>query len=265
MEIDFKKFKPEIVFHAAALKHVNLQEDDIRNTLLTNFYGTENILDCSENIGVKDFVLISTDKAVEPSNNMGLSKRLAELLLSKRFDNKKINLSIVRFGNVVGSSGSVLNLFSDLIREKKDLLITHPKVKRFFMSIEEACYLVIQSITINSKKSNICMIDMGNEIYIKDIAETLIHLNNLVPNKDVNIKYSKLRKGEKLSEKLEYSFERRISTNVNKLIVLENLNTFEESDFETFKIELLKMIYAENIKSSEIEFFIYKSLKKYLS
>ena len=133
------------------------------------------------------------------------------------------------------------------------------------MSIEEACYLVIQSIKINSKKSNICMIDMGNEIYIKDIAETLIHLNNLVPNKDVNIKYSKLRKGEKLSEKLEYSFERRISTNVNKLIVLENLNTFEESDFEKFKIELLKMIYSENIKSSEIEFFIYKSLKKYLS
>ena len=109
------------------------------------------------------------------------------------------------------------------------------------------------------------MIDMGNEIFIKDIAETLIHLNNLVPNKDINIKYGKLRKGEKLSEKLEYSFERRISTNVNKLIVLENLNTFEESDFETFKIELLKMIYAENIKSSEIEFFIYKSLKKYLS
>ncbi len=265
MEIYFKKFKPEIVFHAAALKHVNLQEDDIRNTLLTNFYGTENILDCSENIGVKDFVLISTDKAVEPSNNMGLSKRLAELLLSERFNNKKINLSIVRFGNVVGSSGSVLNLFSDLIREKKDLLITHPKVKRFFMSIEEACYLVIQSITINSKKSNICMIDMGNEIFIKDIAETLIYLNNLVPNKDINIKYGKLRKGEKLSEKLEYSFEKRISTNVDKLVVLESLNTVKKSELKKFKIELLKMIYTKNIKSTEIESFINKSLNKYLS
>ena len=265
MKIYFKKFKPDIVFLAAALKHVNLQEDDIRNTLLTNFYGTENILDCSENIGVKDFVLISTDKAVEPSNNMGLSKRLAELLLSERFDNKKINLSIVRFGNVVGSSGSVLNLFSDLIKEKKDLLITHPKVKRFFMSIEEACYLVIQSIAINSKKSNICMIDMGNEIFIKDIAETLIHLNNLVPNKDINIKYGKLRKGEKLSEKLEYSFEKRINTNVDKLVVLESLNTVKKSELKKLKIELLKMIYTKNIKSAEIESFINKSLNKFLS
>jgi FlaA1/EpsC-like NDP-sugar epimerase len=265
MELYFNKFKPTIVFHAAALKHVNLQENDIRNTLLTNFYGTENILDCSENIGVKNFVLISTDKAVEPSNNMGLSKRLAELLLSERFDDTKINLSIVRFGNVVGSSGSVLNLFSDLIREKKDLLITHPKVKRFFMSIEEACYLVIQSIKINSSKSNICMIDMGNEIFIKDIAETLIQLNNLVPNKDINIKYSKLRKGEKLSEKLEYSFEKRINTDVDKLVFLESLNTFKECELENFKIELLKMIYNKNIKSAEIESFINKSLIKHLS
>ncbi len=265
MELYFNKFKPTIVFHAAALKHVNLQENDIRNTLLTNFYGTENILDCSEKIGVKNFVLISTDKAVEPSNNMGLSKRLAELLLSERFDHTKINLSIVRFGNVVGSSGSVLNLFSDLIREKKDLFITHPKVKRFFMSIEEACYLVIQSIKINSSKSNICMIDMGNEIFIKDIAETLIQLNNLVPNKDINIKYGKLRKGEKLSEKLEYSFEKRINTDVNKLVFLESLNTFKKCELENFKIELLKMIYNKNIKSSEIESFINKSLIKHLS
>ena len=106
---------------------------------------------------------------------------------------------------------------------------------------------------------------MGNEIFIKDIAETLIYLNNLVPNKDINIKYGKLRKGEKLSEKLEYSFEKRISTNVDKLVVLESLNTVKKSELKKFKIELLKMIYTKNIKSTEIESFINKSLNKYLS
>ena len=152
MDFYFQKYKPEIVFHAAALKHLNLQENNLRDCLITNFFGTENILKLVKKYSVNNFVLISTDKAVEPSNNMGLSKRMAEFIVYYYADILKTKMSVVRFGNVIGSSGSVLNYFSSLIKSKKNITITDPKVSRFFMSIEEACYLVLHSI-INTKKN----------------------------------------------------------------------------------------------------------------
>ena len=262
MDIYFNKYKPDIVFHAAALKHVNLQENDIKNCLLTNFFGTKNIIQLSKKYDIKDFVLISTDKAVEPSNNMGLSKRLAELLVLNNSQLSKTNMSIVRFGNVIGSSGSVLNLFSRLIKDRKDIIITNPKVARFFMSIEEACYLVLQSLTIRDNNKQIFMIDMGEEILIKDIAETLIKLNNLKPNEDIKIKFGKLKKGEKISEKLNYTFEKPINTNIDKLIYLDT--NIDIEDFKNFQESLEKIIYKNNIDDKKIKLFINEKLINFL-
>ena len=262
MDIYFNKYKPDIVFHAAALKHVNLQENDIKNCLLTNFFGTKNIIQLTKKYNIKDFVLISTDKAVEPSNNMGLSKRLAELLVLNNSQLSKTNMSIVRFGNVIGSSGSVLNLFSRLIKDRKDIIITNPKVARFFMSIEEACYLVLQSLTIRDNNKQIFMIDMGEEILIKDIAETLIKLNNLKPNEDIKIKFGKLKKGEKISEKLNYTFEKPINTNINKLISLDT--NIDIEDFKNFQESLEKIIYKNNIDDKKIKLFINEKLINFL-
>ncbi len=262
IDIYFDKYKPDIVFHAAALKHVNLQENDIKNCLLTNFFGTKNIIELSKEYNIKDFVLISTDKAVEPSNNMGLSKRLAELIVLNNSQSCNTKMSIVRFGNVIGSSGSVLNLFSELIKNKKDIIITHPKVARFFMSIEEACYLVLQSLKIRENNKHIFMIDMGEEILIKDIAETLIKLNNLKPNQDIKIKFGKLKKGEKITEKLNYSFEKPINTNIDKLISLDT--NIDIKNFKNFEESLEKMIYNKNIDDKKIKLFIDEKLKNFL-
>ena len=264
MNFYFKKYKPDIVFHAAALKHVNLQETNIRNSILTNFFGTDNILQLSIKYNIEDFVLISTDKAVEPSNNMGLSKRLAELLAIDYASSCKMNISIVRFGNVIGSSGSVLNHFSDLIKNNKDIMITDKKVKRFFMSIREACYLVLESINNSKRNGEIFMIDMGEEILIKDLAEKLIILNGLKVNKDINIVFGKLKKGEKISEKLKYDFEDASKTQTDKLLALTVHNYRESIDFELFKKNLKDLIYKNNISSIKIESMIKKEIKNFI-
>ena len=264
MNFYFKKYKPDIVFHAAALKHVNLQETDLRNSILTNFFGTDNILQVSIKYNVENFVLISTDKAVEPSNNMGLSKRLAELLAIDYASSCKMNISIVRFGNVIGSSGSVLNYFSDLIKNNKDIMITDKKVKRFFMSIREACYLVLESINNSKSNCQIFMIDMGEEILIKDIAEKLIILNGLKVNKDINIVFGKLKKGEKISEKLKYNFEDSSETQTDKLLALTVHDYKESINFESFKKNLKDLIYKNNISSIQIESMIKKEIKNFI-
>tara|TARA_Y100000389_G_scaffold190193_1_gene214786 strand:- start:790 stop:2190 length:1401 start_codon:yes stop_codon:yes gene_type:complete len=264
MNFYFKRYKPDIVFHAAALKHVNIQETNLRNSLLTNFFGTDKILQLSIKYNIEDFVLISTDKAVEPSNNMGLSKRLAELLAIDYASSCNMNISIVRFGNVIGSSGSVLNHFSALIKDKKDIMITDKKVKRFFMSIREACYLVLESINNSKHNCQIFMIDMGEEILIKDIAEKLIILNGLKVNKDINIVFGKLKKGEKISEKLKYDFEKSLKTQTDKLLALEVHNPRESIDFELFKKNLEDLIYKNSISSTKIESMIINEIKNFI-
>lgn len=256
MKLYFSKYNPDIVFHAAALKHVNLQEHDIRNALLTNFFGTDNILELSTENNVKNFVLISTDKAVEPSNNMGLSKRLAELLAMDYAKKSSSKISIVRFGNVIGSSGSVLNHFSDLIKKKQEIIITDKKVKRFFMSISEACYLVLESINNINNDYQIFMIDMGEEILIYDIAKKLIQLNGYKVNKDIKINFGMLKKGEKISEKLNYNFESISTTNTKKLLALSGNYPHQLINFDQFKKNLKAIIYDVNKSSKEIELMI---------
>jgi FlaA1/EpsC-like NDP-sugar epimerase len=260
MNLYFSKYKPDIVFHAAALKHVNLQEDNIRECLLTNFFGTQNILSIANKYSVDNFVLISTDKAVEPSNNMGLSKRMAELLVSYYSNSSKTKMSIVRFGNVIGSSGSVLVHFSKLIKNREDITVTHPQVKRYFMSIEEACYLVINSINEVKNNYQVFMLDMGEEILINEIAKTLIKINGLELGRDININYSKLSTGEKISEKLNYSFEEKKVLDNNKIIRLDSSKAINSQTFGSFISELHKIIYKDDQTSNKS---IVAHLKKY--
>ena len=260
MNLYFSKYKPDIVFHAAALKHVNLQEENIRECLLTNFFGTQNILSLLDKYSVDKFLFISTDKAVEPSNNMGLSKRMAELLVSHYSNSSKTKMSIVRFGNVIGSSGSVLIHFSELIKNREDITVTHPKAKRYFMSIEEACYLVINSVNEVKNNYQIFMINMGEEILIDEIAKTLIRINGLKLGRDININYSKLSKGEKISEKLNYRFEQTKVLDSNKIIRLDSSKTINHRTFDRFISELHEMIYKIDKTSNSS---IVAHLKKY--
>ncbi len=261
MDYFFNTFRPDIVFHAAALKHVNIQEKNIRDCLLTNVFGTNNVLELSIKYNISNFVLISTDKAVEPSNYMGLSKRIAEILVEFHSHQANVKMSSVRFGNVIGSSGSVLNHFSSLIKNKKDIIITHRKVARFFMSIKEACYLVLLCIKNSQNNHQVFMLDMGEEILIKDIAEKLIQLNGLVVNKDIKILYSQLEKGEKLSEKLNYEFERSFDTQVSKLIRLDSNKKIEKYEIIDFMNDLSNLVYSKKASNDKIAKFINEAMK----
>ncbi len=261
MDYFFSTYSPDIVFHAAALKHVNIQEKNIRDCLLTNVFGTNNILELSIKYNISNFVLISTDKAVEPSNYMGLSKRIAEILVEFHSSKANVNMTSVRFGNVIGSSGSVLNHFTSLIKNKKDIIVTHPKVSRFFMSIKEACYLVLLSIKNSQNNHQVFMLDMGEEILIKDIAEKLIQLNGLEVDKDIKIIYSQLEKGEKLSEKLNYEFEQRFDTEVPKLITLDSSKKIEEDKIKDFMKDLSDLVYSKKASNEKIAEFINLAMK----
>jgi FlaA1/EpsC-like NDP-sugar epimerase len=207
----FKKFKPNTVFHAAAYKHVPLVEENICAGIENNVFGTLNLAHCAKKFEVHNFVLISSDKAVRPTNYMGASKRLSELILQafNLLDNNKTIFSIVRFGNVLGSSGSVLPLFIKQIKEGGPITLTHKKVTRFFMTIPEAAELVIQASSI-SRKGGIFILDMGKALKIFDIAKRILKIYGL-RLKDFNnpegieIKIIGLRPGEKLHEELQLS------------------------------------------------------------
>ena len=235
----------------------------LENSLLTNFYGTENLLKVANLHKTKHFVLISTDKAVNPSNNMGLSKRMAELIVNYYQKTSSTKMSIVRFGNVIGSSGSVLNYFNQLIQKKKPITITHPKVARFFMSIKEACFLVLQSV-LNTKSCQMYMLDMGEEILIEEIAKKLIILNNLEVYKDIEIEYIGLKKGEKLNEELQYSFENASQSNIKKLVELQSDKEMSFDNFDIFSEELLSYIYSNDKTNKDIHNLIKDYFDGYL-
>jgi FlaA1/EpsC-like NDP-sugar epimerase len=170
-------------------------------------------------------------------------------------------MSSVRFGNVIGSSGSVLNQFTKLISQRKNITVTHPKVSRFFMSIKEACYLVLLSVKNSQENHQVFMLDMGDEIYIKDIAEKLIQLNGLVVGEDIKVLYSQLEKGEKLSEKLNYKFEQSFDTEISKLIRLDSNKEIANQSIETFMKNLSKLIYNKEVVDSEIANYIDTTLE----
>lgn len=208
--------RPEILIHAAALKHVPLMEMNPCEAILTNVGGATNAIDIAIECGLERFVFISTDKAVDPDNVMGATKRLAELSLAYRAKGTQLAVSMVRFGNVLGSSGSVVPLFERQIAAGGPLTLTDDQVSRYFMTVEEASSLVLQGTAHNGKpgETSLYVLDMGDPIRIRTLAEAMIRMKGMVPYQDIKIKTTGLRPGEKLHEELTYADERLISTGV---------------------------------------------------
>jgi FlaA1/EpsC-like NDP-sugar epimerase len=217
----FAKHRPETVFHAAAHKHVPLMEENIPEAVTNNVQGTANLLNVSEAYGVRRFVLISTDKAVNPTSTMGATKRVAELLVQASAQQSGRPYVAVRFGNVLGSRGSVIPLFREQIALGGPVTVTHPDVRRYFMTIPEAVQLVLQAAALGQGKE-VFLLDMGEPIRIVDLARDLIELSGLEVGQDVDITYTGLRPGEKLFEELFVEGEEYAPTKHEKVFILHN-------------------------------------------
>ncbi|WP_324825788.1 nucleoside-diphosphate sugar epimerase/dehydratase [Sinanaerobacter sp. ZZT-01] len=218
LEEMFEKYKPHVVFHAAAHKHVPLMELNLKEAIVNNILGTQNMVDLSDKYAVGKFVLISTDKAVNPTNVMGATKRVAEMILQHKSTKSNTCYSAVRFGNVLGSNGSVIPIFRKQIAQGGPVTVTHPKITRYFMTIPEAVQLVIQAGAM-AEGGEIFILDMGNPVKIMELAENVIRLSGYVPYVDIDIKITGLRPGEKLFEELLLDEEGIKKTNHNKIYV----------------------------------------------
>jgi FlaA1/EpsC-like NDP-sugar epimerase len=196
-----KETKPDVIFHAAAHKHVPLMEVNVPEAVTNNILGTHNVVTAAQAVGVKRLIMISTDKAVHPSSVMGASKRIAEWIVLDAGSTAKRSYSVVRFGNVLGSRGSVVPLFKQQIASGGPITVTHPEMERYFMTIPEAVHLVLQASTFDGA-GDVYMLDMGKPVRIVDLAEDLVRLSGLEPGEDIQIEFSGLRPGEKLSEQL---------------------------------------------------------------
>lgn len=218
LEEIFSKYRPDIVFHAAAHKHVPLMEANPTEAVKNNVFGTLNLLKISDKYGVKKFVLISTDKAVNPTNIMGATKRLAEKLIQIYNENSPTDFVAVRFGNVLGSNGSVVPLFKSQIQAGGPVTVTHKDIIRYFMTIPEAVALVMQAGAMASG-GEIFVLDMGDPVKIDDLARNIIRLSGFEPDVDIDIVYTGLRPGEKLYEELLMAEEGLKVTDHNKIFI----------------------------------------------
>ena len=251
----FNSFKPDVVLHAAAYKHVPMQELNPWEAVNTNIQGTINLIDACEVYGVERFVLVSTDKAVNPTNVMGATKRVAEQVIQARSIDTKVKYMAVRFGNVIGSSGSVIPTFQNQIKNGEPITITDPNIKRYFMSIPEAAQLILQAGSIG-KGGEIFVLDMGEPVLIKDIANELIKLSGFTPNVDIPIEYIGLRPGEKMFEELITTGENITDSPHEKIMILKNEvnhgwnQTLAQSENI---VELAKLYDSKVIKESLVD------------
>ena len=233
MDEIFATHKPQVVFHAAAHKHVPLMEDNPQEAVKNNIFGTRNVAECADKYGTERFVLISTDKAVNPTNIMGASKRVAEMVIQALDKESNTEFIAVRFGNVLGSNGSVIPLFKEQIEKGGPVTVTHEEVTRYFMTIPEAVQLVVQTGSM-AKGGEIFVLDMGEPVKIIDLARNLIRLSGFEPDVDIEIKVVGLRPGEKLYEELLLDGEGLEDTCHEKIFVGKPMYT----DFKFLQREL---------------------------
>lgn len=232
----FDKYKPEVVFHAAAHKHVPLMERRPQEAIKNNVFGTKNVMDVAIEKDVERFIMISTDKAVNPANAMGASKRLTEIILQSKGNKYKTKFAAVRFGNVLGSNGSVIPIFKEQIRKGGPITITHRNIIRYFMTIPEAAQLVLQA-GYYASEGEIFLLDMGEPVKIIDLATNLIKLSGLEPYKDIAIEEIGLRPGEKMYEELSLDYENSEKTD-NKMIYK---NTTLDIDVDELNVKVDKL------------------------
>ncbi|MDI6785329.1 MAG: nucleoside-diphosphate sugar epimerase/dehydratase [bacterium] len=240
----FQDYIPNIIFHAAAHKHVPLMERYPEEAVKNNIFGTKNLMEISHKYKVEKFILISTDKAVNPTSVMGATKRVAELL-KQLYEGGSTKFISVRFGNVLGSNGSVVPLFKKQIQKGGPITITHPEVERYFMTIQEAVSLIIQASAIG-KGEEVFVLDMGQQIKIVNLAKVLITLSGMIPEEDIEIKFVGLRPGEKISEELLTQKESLSSTKYEKIFVACPDNISKEKIKESI-INLEKLSKKEDI------------------
>ena len=246
MDEIFNEYKPDVVFHAAAHKHVPLMENSPSEAIKNNIFGTLNVAKLADKYSVKRMVLISTDKAVNPTNIMGATKRAAEMIIQTINKNSETEFVAVRFGNVLGSNGSVIPLFKKQIAEGGPVTITHPDIIRYFMTIPEAVQLVLQAGAM-AKGGEIFILDMGEPIKIVDLANNLIRLSGFEPGVDIKIEYSGLRAGEKLYEELLMSEEGLTKTANSKIFIGKPVEF--DSKKVMHNLEMLKKI----VDNEEVE------------
>ena len=254
LEILFKRYKPNLVFHAAAHKHVPLMEHNPEEAIKNNIFGTKNVSEMAIKYGVERFVLISTDKAVNPTNIMGATKRACELVVEEMNKRSETKFMAVRFGNVLGSNGSVIPIFKKLISEGKNLTLTHPDITRYFMTIPEAAQLVIEAGALGDG-GELFILDMGAPIKIMDLAKTMIELSNA----PVNIEIVGLRPGEKLYEELLYDVTKATKTDNNKIFItdIDRMNVDLEYHLEKLKAAV------KNPKQDELKELMKKFVQTY--
>ena len=246
----FSKFHPNLVFHAAAHKHVPLMERSPLEAIKNNIFGTLNVVNCSDEYGVSKFVLISTDKAVNPTNIMGASKRVCEMIVQTKDKKSKTDFVAVRFGNVLGSNGSVIPLFKKQIAKGGPVTVTDKEITRFFMTIPEAVSLILQAMTY-AEVGEIFVLDMGKPVKIYDLAVSLIKLMGYEPNRDIQIEITGLRPGEKLYEEILMSEEGLTATKHNKIFISKPFD-FSEKGLEEGLRKLRKLEYNDKYSNKKV-------------
>ena len=258
LEKVMKQYKPEVVYHAAAHKHVPLMETRPSEAILNNIVGTKNVIESCIDNGVSRFIMISTDKAVNPTNVMGATKRMTELVLQSRKTDKPIKMAAVRFGNVLGSNGSVIPIFKEQIQKGGPVTVTDKNVKRYFMTIPEATQLVLQA-GYYANHREIFVLDMGEPVKIINLAENMIRLAGYVPYEDIEIQEIGLRPGEKMFEELALEIEKCHKTDNNLIFVHESID-YDQNEVDK-KVEMLEKAAKEIDDPAKLKSLLMDAIK----